>query len=35
MARASGITRDLRKYTPYDNYNLLYFNIPVLSKGDC
>ena len=35
LARGSGLRRDLRKTTPYDNYQIIYFNTPVDSKGDC
>lgn len=34
-ARASGITRDLRKDEPYLVYKDLDFEIPVLQEGDC
>ncbi len=35
VARGSGFRRDLRKYTPYDNYNLIPFHICSSTKGDC
>lgn len=35
LARASGISRDLRKHTPYDNYKIFYFNVPITFSGDC
>lgn len=35
VARGSGFRRDLRKYTPYDNYNLTPFHICSSTKGDC
>lgn len=34
-ARASGITRDLRKDEPYLVYKDLDFDVPVLQEGDC
>lgn len=35
MLRGSGISWDLRKFQPYDNYNKLIFSVPVGTKGDC
>lgn len=35
LLRSSGISWDLRKNMPYDLYNVLNFEIPVGSKGDC
>lgn len=35
MLRGSGIRWDLRKASPYDVYDLLDFDIPVGSRGDC
>lgn len=35
MLRGSGIAWDLRKVLPYEVYNLLSFQVPVGSKGDC
>jgi NADH dehydrogenase (ubiquinone) Fe-S protein 2 len=35
MLRCTGIDWDLRKDTPYENYNELDFLIPVSNKGDC
>ena len=35
MIRGSGLTWDLRKIAPYEIYNLLEFDIPVGSNGDC
>jgi len=35
MLRGSGIPWDLRKTQPYEIYNLLNFNIPVGTNGDC
>jgi NADH dehydrogenase (ubiquinone) Fe-S protein 2 len=35
MLRGSGFSWDLRKWLPYDLYNLLNFKIPVGSFGDC
>ena len=35
MLRGSGIGWDLRKTQPYDIYNLMDFQVPVGSKGDC
>ncbi len=34
LARGSGIRRDLRKYNPYDNYNLMSFRVCSSYKGD-
>jgi NADH dehydrogenase (ubiquinone) Fe-S protein 2 len=35
MLRGSGVSWDLRKTQPYDNYNEINFNIPVGTSGDC
>lgn len=35
MLRGSGISFDLRKHTPYEVYDQIFFNIPVGIKGDC
>jgi NADH-quinone oxidoreductase subunit D len=35
VARASGVTRDLRKDTPYLAYADLDFKVPCASEGDC
>ena len=35
MLRGSGIAWDLRKTEPYDAYNLVKFDIPVGTHGDC
>jgi len=35
MLRASGVAWDLRKSQPYEVYDLLDFDIPVGSNGDC
>ena len=35
LARGSGFSRDLRRTSPYDNYQVFYFNTPTLSDGDC
>ncbi|KAG8325463.1 NADH dehydrogenase Fe-S protein subunit 2 ndufs2 [Homalodisca vitripennis] len=35
MLRGSGIKWDLRKSQPYDAYDLVEFDVPVGSKGDC
>lgn len=35
MLRASGVAWDLRKSQPYDAYEHLKFDIPVVSTGDC
>ena len=35
MLRGSGIKWDLRKVQPYDAYDLVDFDIPVGTKGDC
>lgn len=35
LARASGVPRDLRKITPYDNYQIWTFSIPASYQGDC
>ena len=35
MLRGSGIPWDLRKTQPYEIYNILNFNIPVGTNGDC
>jgi len=35
MLRCTGINWDLRKDTPYENYNELDFLVPVSNKGDC
>lgn len=34
IARASGLTRDLRKAQPYDGYEDLTFDVPVEQEGD-
>lgn len=35
MLRGSGIKWDLRKSQPYDAYDLVDFDIPIGTKGDC
>ncbi|KAF8934700.1 NADH dehydrogenase Fe-S protein subunit 2 ndufs2 [Dissophora ornata] len=35
MLRGSGVNWDLRKVQPYDAYDLVDFDVPVGSKGDC
>jgi NADH dehydrogenase (ubiquinone) Fe-S protein 2 len=35
LLRSTGISWDLRKNMPYDNYNNYNFDIPVGTKGDC
>jgi len=35
IARASGVTRDLRKDSPYLAYADLEFNVPCATEGDC
>jgi NADH dehydrogenase (ubiquinone) Fe-S protein 2 len=35
MLRGSGINWDLRIIENYDGYNLMHFNIPIGSYGDC
>ncbi|MBC8303595.1 MAG: NADH-quinone oxidoreductase subunit D [Pelagibacterales bacterium] len=35
MIRGSGLKWDLRKSQPYDVYNLINFNIPTGTNGDC
>ena len=35
ILRSSGVSWDLRKNTPYENYNLFNFNIPIGTSGDC
>ncbi|KAK4878409.1 hypothetical protein RN001_010915 [Aquatica leii] len=35
MLRGSGIKWDLRKVEPYDAYNLVEFDVPIGTKGDC
>jgi NADH dehydrogenase (ubiquinone) Fe-S protein 2 len=35
MLRGSGIAWDIRKTQPYDAYDLVDFDIPVGSRGDC
>lgn len=35
MIRASGISRDIRKDEPYDDYETYDFDIPVTKNGDC
>lgn len=35
MLRGSGIKWDLRKQQPYDAYNLVDFDVPIGTKGDC
>lgn len=35
MLRGSGIKWDLRKQQPYDAYDLVEFDIPIGTKGDC
>lgn len=35
MLRGSGVKWDLRKTQPYDAYNLVNFDVPVGSHGDC
>lgn len=35
MLRGSGVKWDLRKQQPYDAYNLVEFDVPIGSQGDC
>lgn len=35
LARSVGIPMDVRKDSPYDAYNMLNFEIPLTSNGDC
>lgn len=35
MLRGSGIKWDLRKVQPYDAYDLVEFDIPIGTNGDC
>ncbi|KAH8384929.1 hypothetical protein KR200_008105, partial [Drosophila serrata] len=35
MLRGSGIKWDLRKQQPYDAYDLVKFDVPIGTKGDC
>ena len=35
MLRGSGVLWDLRKSQPYEIYNLLDFNVPIGTNGDC
>lgn len=35
MLRGSGIKWDLRKTQPYDAYDLVEFDVPIGTKGDC
>ena len=35
MLRSTGIKYDIRKATPYDAYDLVDFDVPVGSNGDC
>lgn len=35
MLRGSGIKWDLRKQQPYDAYDLVEFDVPIGTKGDC
>lgn len=35
MLRGSGIKWDLRKTQPYDAYDLVDFDVPIGTKGDC
>jgi len=35
MLRGSGVKWDLRKQQPYDAYDLIDFDIPIGTKGDC
>jgi NADH dehydrogenase (ubiquinone) Fe-S protein 2 len=35
MLRGSGIKWDLRKSQPYDAYDLVDFDVPIGTKGDC
>jgi len=35
MLRSTGIKYDIRKSAPYDAYDLVDFDIPIGSKGDC
>ncbi|KAJ1673760.1 ndufs2, NADH ubiquinone oxidoreductase 49 kd subunit [Spiromyces aspiralis] len=35
VLRASGVQWDIRKTTPYDAYDLVEFDIPVGTRGDC
>src|SRR4029077_7312924 len=35
VARASGIAHDVRKASPYEVYDKMEFDVPVLPDGDC
>jgi len=35
ILRSSGLSWDLRKNTPYENYNQFNFNVPIGTSGDC
>jgi NADH-quinone oxidoreductase subunit D len=35
VARASGITTDVRKEAPYEVYDRMQFDVPVFTDGDC
>ena len=35
MLRGSGIKWDLRKTQPYDAYDLVEFDVPIGTNGDC
>lgn len=35
MVRGSGLKWDIRKSEPYDAYNLVDFDVPIGTKGDC
>ena len=35
ILRSSGVSWDLRKNTPYENYNHFNFNVPIGTSGDC
>lgn len=35
MLRGSGIKWDIRKSQPYDAYDLVEFDVPIGTKGDC
>lgn len=35
LLRSTGVAWDLRKNTPYENYNKFNFNVPIGTSGDC
>jgi len=35
LLRSTGVAWDLRKNTPYEQYNNIWFNVPLSTSGDC